>query len=203
MRGTSALTGLAVAGLSAVLVLAPAPPVLASAGGTQAVATPDDDNNNKKRKRCRPDFFVKLDDLSPMNFFIPRTRFIDGPGGTITATVERETRVYAEIEIEREQQPELTRRDIIRRFRLMINPLLAEEHVVRAGHQYTHEISKGKYGNLWYRVFGYRVGFTAWRQLGTCRLHRVTSGVASVPARVEGWKYWETDHPVFRGRRLH
>ncbi|MGJ6962863.1 hypothetical protein ACSDR0_13230 [Streptosporangium sp. G11] len=84
----------------------------------------------------------------------------------------------------------------------MVNPLLAEEYIVETGHEYVQEITDGKYGNMWYRVFGYRVGFSAWREVYSCRVHKIAAGVASIPARVEGWRYWETDHPMYKGRRL-
>ena len=88
------------------------------------------------------------------------------------------------------------------RIRDMDSPLLAEEYIVETGHQYTQPITAGMYGNMWYRVFGYRLGFTAWRRVSTCDAFKITAGIANVPSRVEGWKYWETKYPMFRGHRL-
>ena len=85
------------------------------------------------------------------------------------------------------------------RIRDMDSPLLAEEYIVETGHQYTQPITAGMYGNMWYRVFGYRLGFTAWRRVTTCDAFKITAGIANVPARVEGWKYWETKYPMFEG----
>ncbi|MFI6509538.1 hypothetical protein ACIBCT_18180 [Streptosporangium sp. NPDC050855] len=151
---------------------------------------------------CRPKSYFSFHHLRPRNFFVPRTRFIDGPGGTMTASVNRQHRVYAEMEIERERVGSVDRAELVRQFRNMLNPLVAEEYVVETGHEYTQEISDGKYGNLWYRVFGYRTAFTAWRRVYNCRVHRVAAGIANIPARVEGWRYWETSHPMYRGRKL-
>ncbi|MER5318133.1 hypothetical protein [Streptosporangium roseum] len=187
-------------------------------------------------RKCSPRNFFRFHDFEPRNFFIPRTRFIDGPGGSMTATVRRQHRVYFEVEIEREKGSEIVKEKsrsrsrsttttpapdaagtttadtnatdavdtnaLIRRLRNNVNPLLAEELIIEAGHEYTQEISDGMYGNLWYRVFGYRIGFSQWRQLTDCSTHRVVTGIASVPARVEGWRYWETKHPMYKGRRL-
>ncbi|MFI7051884.1 hypothetical protein ACIBLB_07475 [Streptosporangium canum] len=187
-------------------------------------------------RKCSPRNFFRFHDFEPRNFFVPRTHFIDGPGGTMTATVRRQHRVYFEVEIEREKGSEIDRdrarsrsrttttttapnaagtttaeanttdavdtKNLIRRLRNNVNPLLAEELIVEAGHDYTQEISDGMYGNMWYRVFGYRVGFAQWRQLTDCSTHRVVTGIASVPARVEGWRYWETRHPMYKGRKL-
>ena len=181
---------------------------------------------NGRRRLCRPKIFFKFHYAHPKNFFVPRTRFIDGPGGEMNVSVNRQHRVYAEIELEHEFQPEVERRkdltnerevtagDVVTRanvvrsarrlFRIrdMDSPLLAEEYIVETGHQYTQPITAGMYGNMWYRVFGYRLGFTAWRRVTTCETHRITAGIANVPARVEGWKYWETKYPMFRGHRL-
>ncbi|MFF0312458.1 hypothetical protein ACFYSC_33935 [Streptosporangium sp. NPDC004379] len=163
---------------------------------------------------CRPRFLFRIDNFHPRNFFLARTHFIDGPGGSVTATVTRQHRVYYEVEFEREKiehkrreleftrGPRIDRDEILRLLRNNLNPLIAEEYIVEAGHEYTHEISDDMYGHLWYRVFGYRVGFSAWYRTSTCGFHKVVAGIANVPARVEGWKYWETTRPVFHGHVL-
>lgn len=152
--------------------------------------------------RCSQHTFFKIHQLSPRNFFIPRTRYIDGPGGTITVTVTREYEVRAFRETENEHQVLITTGDLVRSLRKMGVPHLEERHMVFSGHEYSRSISKGMYGNMWYRVFGYRIGWSAWSVLGTCKEFRVASGIANVPARVEGWRYWETKHPTFKGRIL-
>ncbi|MDX3105298.1 hypothetical protein [Nonomuraea angiospora] len=163
--------------------------------------------------RCSPHLFFKVHTLSPRNFFLPRTNYVDGPGGTVTASVTREHEVRAFLETENErafdietERPEgVNAANLIRQlrhFRRMGLPHLEERHMVFTGHEYSREITKGMYGHLWYRVFGYRVGWSAWRVMGTCRDVRVASGYANIPARVEGWRYWETKYPTFKHRRL-
>ncbi|MEU5866435.1 hypothetical protein ABZ815_35045 [Nonomuraea sp. NPDC047529] len=151
---------------------------------------------------CDEHTFFKIHSLSPRNFFIPRTRYIDGPGGTITVTVTREYEVRAFRETENERQTSITTGDLVSNLRKMGLPHLEERHMVFAGHEYSRTISKGMYGNMWYRVFGYRIGWSAWSMLGNCRNVEVGSGIANVPARVEGWRYWESKHPTFKGRIL-
>ncbi|WP_329427527.1 hypothetical protein OG339_45740 [Streptosporangium sp. NBC_01495] len=183
---------------------------LATDTGTGTDFGDDDDDDDdprhslleQARKKCKPRSFFRFHSLRPRNFFVPRTRFIDGPGGTMTVSVTRQHRVYAEMELERERIGEIDRDDLIRQLRNMVSPLLAEEYIVETGHQYERAITAGKYGNMWYRVFGYRVGFSAWREIYSCRVRKIAAGVANIPARVEGWRYWETDHPMYKGRRL-
>jgi hypothetical protein len=228
-----ALRGALGGSLSLTLVAALIPP---------AWAGDDEDDDDT----CTPRIFFKRHHLSPRNFFVPRTRFTDGPGGSMTVRVEREHEVVAWLQTENERQreirdmkatsttnqrgretatetttvrgdqtvtereaestlrseTEITAHELVRRLRKMGVPHLEERHKVFVGHEYTHEISKGMYGNMWYRVFGYRIGWSAWRVLGTCRHVYVTSGIANVPARVEGWRYWETKCPRFKKRKL-
>ncbi|MEV0590017.1 hypothetical protein [Nonomuraea cavernae] len=167
-------------------------------------------NTKKKSKRvgkvrdiaCAPHVFFRVRSLQPRNFFIPRTRFIDGPGGEMTVSVTREHEVRAFIETENEKLKSITTDDVVRQLRQMLLPHLEVRHMVFVGHDYTQKISKGMYGNMWYRVFGYRVGWSAWQRLDNCRQVRVNTGIANIPSRVEGWRYWETKHPMFKGRIL-
>ncbi|WP_093167025.1 hypothetical protein [Sinosporangium album] len=119
----------------------------------------------------------------------------------MTVTVTREHEVRAFIEHENERQLEITVEDLIRRLRKQVTPHLELRHMVFVGHEYSHKIRKGRYGNMWYRVFGYRIGWSAWSTLGSCHQVKITSGIANVPSRVEGWRYWETGHPFFKKRR--
>ncbi|MDP9864446.1 MULTISPECIES: hypothetical protein [Streptosporangium] len=208
--------------LSMALTTAVAPPVFAADDPHRGRDPRNATLRDEADRRCSPGNFFRFHSFKPRNFFVPRTRFIDGPGGTMTASVRRQHRVYFEVEIEREKNSEIDRlhrdstaravgtttftdedtRALLRRLRNNVNPLLAEELIVETGHDYTQEVSDGMYGNLWYRVFGYRVGFSSWHQLEDCTSHLVATGIASVPARVEGWRYWETKHPMYKGRRL-
>ncbi|MFG1699887.1 hypothetical protein [Nonomuraea sp. NPDC049309] len=154
--------------------------------------------------------------MSPRNFFVPRTRYIDGPGGSITVSVTREHEIVAFLETENEKTKTLSKafdldkpgdtgpdtKTVVASIRRLGLPHLQERHKVFTGHDYRREISDGMYGNMWYRVLGYRIGWSAWSVLGTCERHRVATGIANVPSRVEGWRYWETRHPKFRGRIL-
>ncbi|WP_020546024.1 hypothetical protein [Nonomuraea coxensis] len=191
--------------------------VLAVALAPVAWAGDDTDDENRDHRRrtqhihdhdkgvCTPRIFFKRGHLSPRNFFLPRTRFTDGPGGQMTVSVTREHEVLAFLETEKERVQTtnpIEPGEVIRALRKNGIPHLEERHMVFAGHEYTREISPGMYGNLWYRVFGYRIGWSAWSVLSTCREVEIASGIANVPARFEGWKYWETRYPVYKGRRL-
>ncbi|GAA3670875.1 hypothetical protein GCM10022224_038890 [Nonomuraea antimicrobica] len=178
--------------------------------------TDDGDGRN-----CRPRTFFRIHELSPRNFYVPRTQFVDGPGGSITVSVTREHQVTAFVEAanEKEKQaetkfapagtntgtntgPTVTAETVVERLRRLGLPHLQQRNKVFTGHEYTRKISDGMYGHMWYRVLGYRAAWSAWSVLGTCERRKVAAGIANVPSRVEGWRYWESRHPTFKHRKL-
>ena len=104
-----------------------------------------------------PHIFYRFHSAQPRNFYVPRTRFVDGPGGQMNVSVNRQHRVYAEFELEQEINPEKERRrettrerevtsgDVVNRenvlravrklwrIRDMDSPLLAEEYIDAGG----------------------------------------------------------------------
>ncbi|MFC5825094.1 hypothetical protein [Nonomuraea insulae] len=207
--------------------------VVSLAPAASAVTVNDDDDG---RRNCEHHTFWRIHRMSPRNFFVPRTRYIDGPGGSITVSVTREHEVTAFLETENERLKSITRPlrrgelgfaeadiapvepeeadaeaadtaavdagEVVHQLRRLGLPHLEQRHMVFTGHEYTREITDGMYGNMWYRVFGYRIGWSAWSVLGTCDRVKVAAGIASVPSRVEGWRYWETKHPMFKRRQI-
>jgi len=205
--------------------------------GLLAGAAPPADAAARKKpgKGCRIASFYKIEHFRRRNFYIPGTRYIDGPGGVMRVWVMRAYTIRSEFEIEdwhererrrtrfagarpggapheiaREVEREVERasgvrvkdgravltkgdeRELIRTIRHMVSPLISDDHTVEVGHEYTRKISPGKYGYARYRVIGYRVRFSKWWRGDDCRVHWAASGVAGVPARVEGWVYRES-----------
>ncbi|GAA2792120.1 hypothetical protein GCM10020219_074120 [Nonomuraea dietziae] len=154
------------------------------------------------KRRCKPRIFYKIHKLSPRNFFVPRTRFIDGPGGSMTASIEREAEVLAYVETGSEREKSVTTEDVVRSLRRAGVPHLEQRHMVLTGHSYTREVSKGMYGNMWYlrlRLPHRLVVMVGARYVPP---HQGRQRIANVPARVEGWHYWETKRPQYKGRVL-
>ncbi|NUW36516.1 hypothetical protein HTZ77_34685 [Nonomuraea sp. SMC257] len=155
---------------------------------------------------CNRGTFFKIHSLEPRHFYIPRTHFVDGPGGSVTASVHREHEVLAFVEADFEKlrsiSTELTPDTIVRTLIRTSIPHLEKRHMIFTGHDYTHDIADGKYGNLWYRAFGYRIRWAVRARLDTCKVVRTAHGIADIPSAVEGWRYWETDKPMFHGKVL-
>lgn len=173
------LTMSSVSGFLSTALVALLPPALGPDGGS----------------RCAPRVDVEIDRLAPRNFYVPRAHYIDGPGGLMRGTVTREHNVIASFGRGRDAQTSITIDDLVRELHTLGFQHVEARHKVFAGHEFRREISKGRYGHLRFRVLGYRVNWSAWSVLGTCRRVKIDSGVASVPARAEGWRYRETRRP--------
>jgi hypothetical protein len=132
------------------------------------------------------------------DLFVPRTHFVDGPapaGGAEMKVIVTRSHVFnLDMELEIERERELAIKDLVIKARKMVNPEISESHTVDVGHEYVVHTTKGRYGHLRYRVFGYRVGFQHWKVFSDCGRLKVVSGVADFPTAREGWKYWETRH---------
>jgi hypothetical protein len=181
---------------SPAITVSPSPRASASASAsTSAPVTASVRSDRGALGPCRPGPFFKVEFADPKNFYVPRTHYVDGPGGDIRVWVKQWHTVKFDVHLEREVQTEFHIQDFIARMRKEINPEIDEEHTVESGHEYHVTISKKMYGHVRYRVFGYKVGFQQWRVLDNCGMLKVVSGIASVPTRKEGWQYWESRSP--------
>jgi hypothetical protein len=144
---------------------------------------------------CEVRSFYKIRTNSSRDFWIPGTHFVDGPGGEMKVWLEREHTVETSLLLEKEARLEFDFNSFIAEVRKMVSPIITTRIRVELGHEYLRPVSKGKYGHMRYRVFGYKIGFWHWRQYGNCSIRFVGSGLANLPTRKQGWKYWETKKP--------
>ncbi|MGH3392980.1 MAG: hypothetical protein ACRDOO_29285 [Actinomadura sp.] len=144
---------------------------------------------------CEVRSIFKIRANSSRDFWIPGTHFVDGPGGEIKVWIEREHNVETSLLLEKEARLEFDFKSFIAEVRKMVSPIITTRIRVELGHEYLRPISKGKYGHVRYRVFGYKISFWQWRQYGNCSIRFVGTGLASLPTRKQGWKYWETKRP--------
>lgn len=144
---------------------------------------------------CRAHTFYRIRSHRARNFWIPRTHYIDGPGGKMIVSVKRWYTVETQLRLGRSVEAEFKLEEFLHRARKEVEPQLTRSHTVETKHEYVRIVHKGKYGHIRYRVFGYHIGFQQWHRADDCGLRKVGSGVADVPTTVEGWRYWETDCP--------
>jgi hypothetical protein len=65
---------------------------------------------------------------------------------------------------------------------------------ISTGHNYTHDISRNKYGHMQYGASGYVTTWKKWRSNSghSCDTVEIGHGKATFPTSETGWKFWET-----------
>ncbi|WLW54850.1 hypothetical protein [Streptomyces sp. YU58] len=132
---------------------------------------------------------------SKKNYFVKSwwngTHLKDGPGGTMSLSVTKSGTLSATASA----STDVSVKAIVAKAKVTVSASVTTSVTVTVGHQFTHDITKGKYGNAQYGSWGYKVGFTkkktSYNGYGYCSVH-TTKGTAVLPTSSTGWKYWET-----------
>ncbi|MFG2968370.1 MULTISPECIES: hypothetical protein [unclassified Streptomyces] len=132
---------------------------------------------------------------SKKNYFIKSwwngTHLKDGPGGTITVSVTKSGTLSATASA----STDVSVKAIVAKAKVSVSASVTASVSVTVGHQFSHDITKGKYGNAQYGSWGYKVAFTkkkvSYNGYGYCSTH-TSHGTAILPTTATGWKYWET-----------
>lgn len=112
----------------------------------------------------------------------------DGPGGSMTGSVQNSTSVAATMTVG--ASAELG--GVIAKAKVEVSASLTSSVGITIGHSYTHTITAGKYGNMQYGSWGQQVNWKKYKNNANCTTTTVASGTARIPSTSVGWKYWET-----------
>lgn len=135
--------------------------------------------------------YVTWADWGATNVFKPFPHlptYHDGPGGTMTVSVERTDSVSgtfggavgAEIDI------------LIVKAKADIDGSIQRTWSSTTGHTYTHAIPPGRYGNMHYGNFAKHWHWKKILHTPTCTIRILKQGVATAPTSSQGWHYWST-----------
>ncbi|MFC7264401.1 hypothetical protein [Streptomyces lutosisoli] len=116
------------------------------------------------------------------------TKFKDGPGGTMTVSVTKSGTIGTEVT----GSIEWDSNAIIAKAKAQVSIKVTGSVTVSTGHNYSHNISRGKYGHLQYGSWGYKVNWKKYRRVGSCGVEEVGKGTATLPTSETGWKYSES-----------
>ncbi|MFH9549177.1 hypothetical protein [Streptomyces sp. NPDC017435] len=118
------------------------------------------------------------------------TKYKDGPGGTMAVSVTRTGTISAEFSA----SGEWSAGAILAKAKTTISVKVGASVAIATGHNYTHDISRNKYGHLQYGSWGYKVTWKRYRSAGgsSCGGVEIAHGSATLPTSETGWKYWET-----------
>ncbi|MFF9409063.1 hypothetical protein ACF1B0_26595 [Streptomyces anandii] len=118
------------------------------------------------------------------------TKYKDGPGGTISVSVTKGGTISAEVSGTVGADVDA----IILTAKTSVSWKIGGSVTITTGHNYSHNISRNKYGHLQYGSWGYQLTWKKWRSNSgsSCNTVEIGHGSATVPTSETGWKYWET-----------
>jgi hypothetical protein len=136
---------------------------------------------------CPPDSWVDITSKATTHIPDWSTHEVDGPGGTMTATVTKTSIITTSMST----TIGVTASEVLASSKIEVSGDIAASVRVTTGHTYSHNIRPGYYGHLAYGSRGYVVHWTKYVQNGSC--HTTSrSGTATLPTNAMGWNYWET-----------
>ena len=112
----------------------------------------------------------------------------DGPGGTITGTVQVQRQVSATISY----GADISINDLVSSVKASISGSATRSLTTTLGHTYTHTIPARDYGNLKYGAWGYSVSWVKEYRHSNCTITVLGRGTGTVPTVATGWYYYST-----------
>ncbi|HWG25856.1 hypothetical protein [Actinospica sp.] len=116
------------------------------------------------------------------------TWFHDGPGGSVTGTVQTQRTISATISA----GAEVSTDELVVAAKATVSSSATKSLVTTLGHTYTHTIPAADYGNLKYGGWGYSVSWTYEYRQSNCVIKVLQKGTGQVPTVAQGWYYYNT-----------
>lgn len=113
----------------------------------------------------------------------------DGPGGTMLVRVEKAGKIMASITAGYEAEVDF----VVAKAKTKVDGTIGAEFGISVGHQYSHEVTRNKYGHLQYGSWGYKTTWSKWGMTADrCNKKLLKKGTAYLPTYSTGWRFWET-----------
>ncbi|MQY05754.1 hypothetical protein [Actinomadura macrotermitis] len=145
-------------------------------------------SHGKPARSCPEETYYTVKWKKAVSYWVPRTTFVDGKGGTVTGRIDRSWTKSATLE----KGAEASIGAVWATVKGHVSKSATKSNTVTVGHWYTHDISRNKYGHIRYRVIGYRVLFYKMAVRRSCKTVLLDAFYGNIPTEQEGWKYWET-----------
>ncbi|MFI9630495.1 hypothetical protein [Streptomyces sp. NPDC052042] len=117
------------------------------------------------------------------------TSYKDGPGGTMTVTVQKSGKLGVEISGTVGASASVLLAEVKAEYSVKV----VAEVGITVGHTYSHAIPAKKYGHLQYGSWGYKVNWVKYKtSADRCGKVKLGSGTAKLPTKEVGWRYWTT-----------
>lgn len=138
---------------------------------------------------CDPGYYYSFPSTtSSYHIGASGTYFKDGPGGTMTGSVTTATTVSVTGTV----SAGATLSGIVASAKVEVSASITSSTAITVGHTYSHTITSGKYGNMRYGSWGYKLNWEYRYMYSNCTSVAKSYGTAYAPTGAVGWRYWET-----------
>ncbi|SDT37952.1 hypothetical protein SAMN04488543_4048 [Friedmanniella luteola] len=138
--------------------------------------------------RCPYDIRYSVKGTSTYVPFKGIPTFKDGRGGTLS--VSKDFTKSASYQVTAGAETEVGA--VLARAKVSVSASLTRTNSSTVTHNYSHRISKGKYGHAQYVAWGKKVTWVKYIDTEQCTVKVAGRGTIKFPTNQEGWRYWET-----------
>jgi hypothetical protein len=137
---------------------------------------------------CPSDVHYSLKSSSTYLPFKHIPTFKDGKGGTLSVTKDFTSSASYQVTVGAESEAGA----IFAKAKVSVSASITKTNTSTVTHNYSHHISRNKYGHAQYVAWSKKITWTKWRDTPQCTSQKIGSGVIVFPTSSEGWRYWET-----------
>lgn len=164
-------------------LLATASVTVLSATGLLAGMTPPE-----AQARCPYDVRYSVSGATTYVPFKGIPTFKDGKGGTLSVT--RNFTKAASYQVTAGAESEVGA--VLAKAKVSVSASLTRTNSSTVTHNYSHTISKGRYGHAQYVAWGKKITWVKYADTEQCTVKVLGRGTIKFPSNQEGWRYWES-----------
>lgn len=135
---------------------------------------------------------TEVDSSQYVFFWDGKTYYHDGPGGEMVVSVKETTSIKASISAQSVVGVSIGLDDLVGDAKTTVSGKVTVKDKTTKGNKYEHKIPRGKFGNMEYGSWGYKVTWSVWRTTDVCKVTEIGHGAGTVPTKAVGWYYWST-----------
>lgn len=138
---------------------------------------------------CPEEIYVSITSVDGIHMWDRETYFKDGPGGTMTGKVTESSTISATISA----GAEISVSALVSTVKAQVTASATKSRTTSIGHDYSHKVKAGKYGNLKYGSWAKKVGWKKTRVNRSCTTTVLDRGTGRVPTKAVGWRFWHSN----------
>lgn len=137
---------------------------------------------------CPTEVYYTLSSSSSYIPFKGIPTYKDGKGGTLSVTKDFTSSASYQVTAGAEAEVGA----VFAKAKVSVSSSITKTNSSTVTHNYSHKISKNKYGHAQYVAWSKKVTWKKWEDTPQCTTKLLRKGTIVFPTTSEGWRYWET-----------